>query len=198
MVSLPLAFNPITYKNSPPSCYMLRPSHHPWLNHSNYTWQRVQVRKIVVMQFTPPSRVSQSYKCCLLYRMAPSSTLKIKSDMFHRNVSWRTKGYRVLHYHRTLHNFHSLKISQRRLWIALLLLSKLWRCVEWRKLIECLLLTFIGPQGRVVVAVRQANEHLERKIREHLPVVCNWNRLEGMWAQWKERVSLSAPNNNWI
>jgi hypothetical protein len=25
------------------SCYMPRPSHPPWLDHSNYTWRRVQV-----------------------------------------------------------------------------------------------------------------------------------------------------------
>jgi hypothetical protein len=26
-------------------CYMLCPSHPPWLDHSNYTWRRVQVMK---------------------------------------------------------------------------------------------------------------------------------------------------------
>jgi hypothetical protein len=29
-------------------------SHPPWLDHSNYTWRRVQVMKLLVMQFSPP------------------------------------------------------------------------------------------------------------------------------------------------
>jgi hypothetical protein len=33
------------------SCYMPCPSHHPWLDHSNYTWRRVQVMKLLIMQF---------------------------------------------------------------------------------------------------------------------------------------------------
>jgi hypothetical protein len=36
-------------------CYMPCPSHPPWLNHSNYTWKRVQVMKLLIMQFV--------YKC---------------------------------------------------------------------------------------------------------------------------------------
>jgi hypothetical protein len=31
---------------SPHSCYMPCPSHPPWLDHSNYTWTRVQVMKL--------------------------------------------------------------------------------------------------------------------------------------------------------
>jgi hypothetical protein len=42
---------PITYtrSSSPHS------SHPPWINHSNYTWQRVQITKLFVMQLSPPS-----------------------------------------------------------------------------------------------------------------------------------------------
>jgi hypothetical protein len=36
-------------------CYTPCPSHPPWLDHSNYTWRRVQVMKLVVMQFSPTS-----------------------------------------------------------------------------------------------------------------------------------------------
>jgi hypothetical protein len=36
-------------------CYMPCPSHSPSLDHSNYIWQRVQVMKLLIMQFSPPS-----------------------------------------------------------------------------------------------------------------------------------------------
>jgi hypothetical protein len=40
VVSFLLAFSPISYMHSfsPHSCYMLCPSHPPWLDHSNYVW----------------------------------------------------------------------------------------------------------------------------------------------------------------
>jgi hypothetical protein len=44
-----LAFPPISY--IPHSCYMLCPSHRPWRDHSNYTWRRVQVMKVLIIQF---------------------------------------------------------------------------------------------------------------------------------------------------
>jgi hypothetical protein len=34
------------------SWYMSRPSHPPWLDHSNYTWRTVQVMKLLIMQFS--------------------------------------------------------------------------------------------------------------------------------------------------
>jgi hypothetical protein len=37
------------------SCYMPRLSHPSWLDHSNYTWRRVQVMKLLIMQFSPTS-----------------------------------------------------------------------------------------------------------------------------------------------
>jgi hypothetical protein len=39
----------------PPSCYMPCPSHPPWLDHSTYTWWRVQVTKLLIMQFSAAS-----------------------------------------------------------------------------------------------------------------------------------------------
>jgi hypothetical protein len=30
-------------------CYMPCPSHPPWFDHSNYTWRRVQVMKLLIM-----------------------------------------------------------------------------------------------------------------------------------------------------
>jgi hypothetical protein len=29
------------------------PPHPPWLDHFNYTWRRVQVMKLLIMQFSP-------------------------------------------------------------------------------------------------------------------------------------------------
>jgi hypothetical protein len=40
----------------PHSCYMTYPSHPPWLDHSNYTWRRLQVMKLLIMQFSRTSR----------------------------------------------------------------------------------------------------------------------------------------------
>jgi hypothetical protein len=42
---------------SPPlvPIYMPCPPHPPWLDHSNYTWRRVQVMKLLTVQFSPTS-----------------------------------------------------------------------------------------------------------------------------------------------
>jgi hypothetical protein len=37
-------------------CYMPCPSHPPLLDDSNYIWRRVQVMKLLIMQFSPTSR----------------------------------------------------------------------------------------------------------------------------------------------
>jgi hypothetical protein len=39
----------------PHSCYMPRPSHPPRFDYSNYTWQRVDIMKLI-MQISPLSR----------------------------------------------------------------------------------------------------------------------------------------------
>jgi hypothetical protein len=39
------------HSSSPHSCYILCPPHPHWLYHSNYTWRRVQVMKLLIMQF---------------------------------------------------------------------------------------------------------------------------------------------------
>jgi hypothetical protein len=58
VVSFPLAIPPITYMHFsfPHSGYMPRPLRPPWLDFSNYTWRRVKITKLLVMQFSPPSR----------------------------------------------------------------------------------------------------------------------------------------------
>jgi hypothetical protein len=45
----------------PHSCYMPCPSHPPRLHRSNYTWRRVQVTELLVMQFPPPSSAPSVY-----------------------------------------------------------------------------------------------------------------------------------------
>jgi hypothetical protein len=40
---------------SPYSCYIPCLSHSPWLDHPNYTWRRVQVMKLLIMQFSSAS-----------------------------------------------------------------------------------------------------------------------------------------------
>jgi hypothetical protein len=58
VVSFLLAFPPISYmhSSSPHSCCLPCQSHPSWYNHSNYTWRRLQVTKLLIMQFSPTSR----------------------------------------------------------------------------------------------------------------------------------------------
>jgi hypothetical protein len=50
----PSGFPSISYmhSSSPHSCHVPCLSHPPWLDHSNYTWRRVQVMKLLIMQFS--------------------------------------------------------------------------------------------------------------------------------------------------
>jgi hypothetical protein len=52
------AFPPITYTRSSSSPFVLyaRPSHPPRLDYSNYTLRRVQITKLLIMQFSSFSR----------------------------------------------------------------------------------------------------------------------------------------------
>jgi hypothetical protein len=43
------------------SCHMSLPPHHPRLYNSNYTLRRVQIMKLLITQFSPPSRHSIKY-----------------------------------------------------------------------------------------------------------------------------------------
>jgi hypothetical protein len=51
------SFSPVPYMHSysPPFVLHASPSHPHWLDHSNYTWRRVQVMKLLIMQFTQPT-----------------------------------------------------------------------------------------------------------------------------------------------
>jgi hypothetical protein len=48
-----LPTNTIRVPLLPHSCYMARPSHLPRLYYSSYTWRRVQITKLLIMQFSP-------------------------------------------------------------------------------------------------------------------------------------------------
>jgi hypothetical protein len=58
VVAFLLAFPPISYMDSSSlhSCYIPCPSHPLWRDHSNCTWRRLQVMKLLIMQFSPTSR----------------------------------------------------------------------------------------------------------------------------------------------
>jgi hypothetical protein len=41
-------------------CCMPNPTHYPWFDHSNNIWWRVQIIKLLIMQFSPASRYNQT------------------------------------------------------------------------------------------------------------------------------------------
>jgi hypothetical protein len=47
---------PCLHSSSPHACCILCPSHPPWLYHSNLTWWRVQLTKLLIIQFSPTFR----------------------------------------------------------------------------------------------------------------------------------------------
>jgi hypothetical protein len=57
ILSFLLAFPQKSYMNyaSPHSCYVPCPSNPHWLDHSNYTWWRIQVMKLLIIKFSPTS-----------------------------------------------------------------------------------------------------------------------------------------------
>jgi hypothetical protein len=66
---------------SPHSCYLLHPSHPPWLDYSNYTWRRVQLMKLLIMQFSPTSLLTSSlFGPNILLNTLFSNTLSLRSS----------------------------------------------------------------------------------------------------------------------
>jgi hypothetical protein len=50
----------------PHSCYMHRSSHPSWFDYSNYTWRRVQVMKLLIMQYyTKPTVYNWLFLCAI-------------------------------------------------------------------------------------------------------------------------------------
>jgi hypothetical protein len=78
---------PIFISLFPHSCYMPCPSHPPWLDHSNYIWRRVQVMKLLIMQFSPTS--------CHLSLFGPNTVSTLSSNTLNLccslpNMGWET------------------------------------------------------------------------------------------------------------
>jgi hypothetical protein len=61
------------------------PSHPPWPDHSNYTWRRVQITKLLIMQFSPTSRHFISLRSSTLFSdtLILCSSLNIRDKVSH-------------------------------------------------------------------------------------------------------------------
>jgi hypothetical protein len=98
-----LALLPVFYmhSSSPHSCYMTWWSHPPWLDHSNYTWRRVKLMKLLIMQFPPTSRpfisLWSKYYPHYLFSNALSlwSSLNVRDQVTH---PYRTTGKIIVLY----------------------------------------------------------------------------------------------------
>jgi hypothetical protein len=55
------------------SCYMHRPSHPPWLDHSNYVWRGLHIMKLLIMQFFFQSPITSSLFSPDILTSAPCS-----------------------------------------------------------------------------------------------------------------------------
>jgi hypothetical protein len=87
--------NPVCIPLLPHSCYMPCSSHPPWLDHSKYTWWRVQVLKLLIIQFSPTSLTYSLFGPNILLSTLFSDTLSLCSSLNVRNqVShpYRTTG----------------------------------------------------------------------------------------------------------
>jgi hypothetical protein len=72
------------------------PSHPPWLDHSNYVWQRVQVMKLLIMQF-PQFLLWHHLSSDIIFSSAPCSqtpSVSVPPLMLRDQVShpYRTTG----------------------------------------------------------------------------------------------------------
>jgi hypothetical protein len=63
------------------SCHMHYPSHPFWFDHSNYTWQRVQFMKLLIMQFLQPFITSSLFGPNILLNTLFSNTLSLCSSL---------------------------------------------------------------------------------------------------------------------
>jgi hypothetical protein len=83
VASFPLAFPPTTYTHfsSPPFVLHAPPPHPPRLHYSNYTWRRVQIMKLFIMQFFHPPVTSSLFGPNILLRSLFSNTLTLCSSL---------------------------------------------------------------------------------------------------------------------
>jgi hypothetical protein len=96
---------PIRIPRLPHSYYMPRPPHPPWLNHSNDTWRRVQVMKLLIMN----GRIHK-IKCVILYQnIFHLNTLGATNNMQRNNR--RSVGPVILYAVRILSEKNSTGLS---------------------------------------------------------------------------------------
>jgi hypothetical protein len=74
---------------SPHSCYMPCPSHPHWLDHSNYTWRRVQVMKLLIMQFRQPPFTSSLFDPNTVLSTLFSNTLSLCTSIHQSSVRFK-------------------------------------------------------------------------------------------------------------
>jgi hypothetical protein len=101
--SFPLAFRTITYMHSSfiHSCYTPYPPHPHRPDNSNDTWRRVQIMKLLVMQFSPPSRHFIPLRPNILLSTLFSDTLSPNSSFSVRDQfspPYRTIGKIIISY----------------------------------------------------------------------------------------------------
>jgi hypothetical protein len=85
----------------PHSCYMPCPSHPPWLDHSDYIWWRVQLMKLLIMQFSPISHHFTLFSPHNLLSTLFSNTLSLCSSISitdYVSHPYRTTGKIILLY----------------------------------------------------------------------------------------------------
>jgi hypothetical protein len=103
VVSFFLAFPPIScmHSSSPHSCYMPCPSHPPWVDHSNYTWQGIQVTKFLTMQFFQSPVISSPFCPNILFSTLFSNILSLclsLSVRYQISHPYRTTGKIIVLY----------------------------------------------------------------------------------------------------
>jgi hypothetical protein len=101
---------PIHTFRFPFSCYMPGPSQPTSLDHSNYIWRRVQFMKILIMQFSPPSRhllfLRSKYSQCPVLKHSQFMFFKVKQSVTHIQNCWQN-------YHSDYSNFYVFELQTR-------------------------------------------------------------------------------------
>jgi hypothetical protein len=69
---------------------MACPPHPPWLDPSNYTWRRVQVMKLLIMQFLQPPFTLALFGPNILLSTLFSNTLSLCSSLKVRDQLYYT------------------------------------------------------------------------------------------------------------
>jgi hypothetical protein len=78
------------HSSSAQACYIPCPSHPPGLDHSDYTWRRVQVMRLLIIQFSPISYdfISHQSKYSPEHPVSLYSSLNIRDQVSHPYKSY--------------------------------------------------------------------------------------------------------------